>query len=648
LPQERFLEMRNEALAAMALTDLRVAKEWTDTPGTTPAFDLEHQRYARADLNGTVYVRRVGDGAEICRLPVPDPGGNYLVFSPDGRLLAVMHPELARVQVWRLPEKENSEVSKTSGVLPGKEPVKVLDEAWRLWDLSFSPDSRQVAFQHPDDLSIGVFDLASAKRVQRLTPGGGAEFICLAFNPKGRQLALVAQGAAQVRDLQTGKVLRQQPLSALGTFLEWHPDGKTLAVGETTTSSDVISLWDVATGKQIGKLEGMQGAGGLRFAFNHAGTLLADTGWGGVLRLWDPLTSRQLFRTFASGTITPRFSPDDRFLAGTEHENKLRIWEIAAGDEYRTLTANPVTGKRRYFCSAISADGRLLAAAFNGGVGLWDLPSGKNLAFIEGAPGLNFVLLDPSGALLTMGQNGLFRRTIRRDQATGLLQVGAPEKLPVAGVPNMIAQSRDGRVLASAQFQGAVVWHADQPDRLIKLGPHADARNVTVSPDGQWVATGGFGAPGGAKVWEARTGKPVKDLPVGSNCYVVFSPDGKRLLTNAGFLHSPQVRAWQVGTWAEVLFKEPLKGASPAFSPDGKLLVVETGTGVARLLDPKTGKEYARLEDPSQDRTWLFSFSPDSTQLVCATADGHCLHIWDLRAMRRRLAEMDLDWDSPP
>jgi WD40 repeat protein len=171
---------------------------------------------------------------------------------------------------------------------------------------------------------------------------------------------------------------------------------------------------------------------------------------------------------------------------------------------------------------------------------------------------------------------------------------------------------------------------------------------VAVSPDSQWVVTGGFGS-GGAKVWKARTGKLEKDLPVGAFCWVVFSPDGKRLLTEAGGAspQSGQIRAWEAGTWAEVPFNEPLKGGNPAFSPDGKLLVVETGAGVARLLDPKTGREYARLEDPSQDRAAHFSFSPDSTKLVCATGDGHCLHIWDLRAMRRRLAKMELDWDLP-
>src|ERR1700733_2443207 len=102
-------------------------------------------------------------------------------LSPDG-LLAVWHPELGRVQVWKLRGNETSELSQTAGVFAVQKPVKILDEAC-LRDARFSPDSRQVAVQHPD-LSIGVFDLATAKRIQRLAPVGGA---CrLAFNPRDR------------------------------------------------------------------------------------------------------------------------------------------------------------------------------------------------------------------------------------------------------------------------------------------------------------------------------------------------------------------------------------------------------------------------------------------------------------------------------
>jgi eukaryotic-like serine/threonine-protein kinase len=572
-------------------------------------------------------------------LPAPGPGENRLQFGPDGSFLAVLHPRRAQVQVWRLLGKKTPGVSEKPLL-----PVKVLDEPWRAWAICFSPDSLRVAFQQPD-LVVGVFDLTTGKIVRRLAVDGVAQGF--AFSPDGRQLAFATEDMAQVRDWQTDTILWQRRLSGVANWVEWHPNGKILAVGETTTNGDIISLWGVAADKLTAKLEGMQGSG-IRCTFNHAGTLLASTGWAGVLRLWDPVTGRLRFNTFGSGMITPRFSPADLFLAGIEHDNRLRIWEIAAGDEYRTLAADRTTGDRMMYCSAVSADGRLLAAGAHGGAGLWDLQSRSLLAFADDSERVNFARFDPSGSLLTMGQNGLFRRPIRRDPKTDIVELGPPEKLPIPGAANAIAQSADGTVIASAQSSGAVVLHADQPERLIRLGPHEDARYVAVSPNGQWVATGGFGYPGGAKIWNARTaGKPVIDLPIGPNCWPVFSPDGKRLVVASGVGAASTIRMWAVDGWEEVPFPETVQGAWPAMSPDGKLLVVETSAGVAGLLDPSTGRELGRLEDPNQDRANHFAFSPDSTKLVSATSDGHCLHVWDLRAMRRQLAELGLDWHSP-
>jgi WD40 repeat protein len=128
----------------------------------------------------------------------------------------------------------------------------------------------------------------------------------------------------------------------------------------------------------------------------------------------------------------------------------------------------------------------------------------------------------------------------------------------------------------------------------------------------------------------------------------VFSPDGKRLLATAVVATILPVRRWEVGTWVEMPFKEPIEGQNAAFSPVGKLVVLETGFGVARLIDAETGREYARLEDPDQHRATHFAFTPDGTKLVCASGDGDCVHVWDLQAIRRQLAEMGLDWESPP
>ena len=40
--------------------------------------------------------------------------------------------------------------------------------------------------------------------------------------------------------------------------------------------------------------------------------------------------------------------------------------------------------------------------------------------------------------------------------------------------------------------------------------------------------------------------------------------------------------------------------------------------------------------------------SPDGSRLVSYTSDGPAVHVWDLRLIRHRLAEMRLDWDAPP
>jgi len=95
------LKLRNEAIACMALVDLRLDKTWPGyPPGSTTtgiAFDPEMQRYARIDEDGHVTVRRLADNRELTRIPdcgAPpksrrDPDWRmFLVFSPDGKYLA--------------------------------------------------------------------------------------------------------------------------------------------------------------------------------------------------------------------------------------------------------------------------------------------------------------------------------------------------------------------------------------------------------------------------------------------------------------------------------------------------------------------------------------------------------------------------------
>jgi WD40 repeat protein len=157
------------------------------------------------------------------------------------------------------------------------------------------------------------------------------------------------------------------------------------------------------------------------------------------------------------------------------------------------------------------------------------------------------------------------------------------------------------------------------------------------------VATGSFtNTQGvGAKVWDATSGRLVKDLRIRHHmCEVGFSPDGKWLMTTGG-----GCRLWAVGSWEA----GPVIGSetSFAFSPDGRVLAV-AGDGPIRLVDPASGREYVRLDAPEQTRLRIQCFTPDGAHLIAVGTESRGLHIWDLRRIRQQLGELGLDWDAPP
>ena len=69
---------------------------------------------------------------------------------------------------------------------------------------------------------------------------------------------------------------------------------------------------------------------------------------------------------------------------------------------------------------------------------------------------------------------------------------------------------------------------------------------------------------------------------------------------------------------------------------------------VFHLVEAETGRTAARLESPDTCAVMCATFSPDGSRLAVLTGEGPAVHVWDLRAIRKRLAGMGLDWDAPP
>jgi serine/threonine protein kinase/WD40 repeat protein len=638
-PPEWFDQVRTEAIAALALPDVEVLQEWEGAPAGTVYvdFDSNLERYARQATDGTVSVRRIRDDVEIARWQERTEGpwlaeASNLLFSPDGRFLCVRHSASGRLTVRRL---------------DGPEPILYYQgsKARGDWGISYSPDSKQLAYLQTDS-RIAVVDLTS-RQVRSLPPTGAEPQNFIQFAPDGRRFALAVnragKGAVEVRDVATGQVRQSLAHPKGNNYPAWHPDGRTLA---SCCDDHLIRLWDVASGRLLRELEGHK-SWGILCAFTPTGDRLVSNDWNGLLRIWEPSSGRQLL-SFAAAWVNPRVSSDGRVAeVHIADDTRIQLLRLHPGLEYRTIS--PAVSRRRdiqYASPTIHPGGRLLAATGpDGAVVVIDLAAGREVATLPApADGECPLLWDPSGNLLTCGTSGCVRWPVRADPAEpSRYRLGPGEQLLWFRRPNQWGSSADGQTIAVPNLnRGAVVVHRGQLARTIRLQPQQDVRHCAVSPDGRWVATGSHGNTDGwgAKVWDAATGELAKEFRLPGRCAVRFSPDGRWLLTTSG-----GCRLWEVGSWKE---GPKVGGRSGCFSPDGRLLAVEASAGAIRLVRPESGRELARLEAPEHTMLWPGCFTPDGTQLIAHGEETRALHVWDLRLIRKGLTRLGLDWDAPP
>src|SRR5262249_18900814 len=204
----------------------------------------------------------------------------------------------------------------------------------------------------------------------------------------------------------------------------------------------------------------------------------------------------------------------------------------------------------------------------------------------------------------------------------------------------------DGQTVAIVHWGQArgTVRNLSHPTDWVELRPHEGIRHTAVSPDGRWVATGPHRA-GWTKVWDARTGRLVRDLR-GEGAWIGFSPDGQWLVVG----ELVEYVFWRVGSWESGLRiprGAPVNIGYFAFGRDGTCLAIVPHQYEVRLVDPITGQEFATLTAPEPQEIFALMFSPDGSQLAAGTSTN-MIQLWDLRVLRRQLAALNLDWGLPP
>ncbi len=160
----------------------------------------------------------------------------------------------------------------------------------------------------------------------------------------------------------------------------------------------------------VHEVEGLKGCGSA--TFNHQSSQIAID-WGQTLIVWDIATNRPAWvsERFPNFWARLAYSPDDRWLVGSNRDRTIHIWDT---QDY--ATHHVLSGHRAEVTDlAISGDNRtLITSDIEGHLKFWHLPTGKEMYELQFRNPIHQLALDPLGRhlLVTLGGTD-FQRLLR-------------------------------------------------------------------------------------------------------------------------------------------------------------------------------------------------------------------------------------------
>jgi WD40 repeat protein/tRNA A-37 threonylcarbamoyl transferase component Bud32 len=449
----------------------------------------------------------------------------------------------------------------------------------------------------------------------------------LSFAPDGRVLFADQDGTITA---WTGQE-RQTLLEHTGSDGAFSADGSRYAVAENPgpQQPSPIHVWDVRAGRKDLTLPG-QAAGVSRLAFSADGRRLVSSGNVDVT-VWDLAARKSLLAIQGAGRgDAPALSPDGTLLFTDlgKGNPQLRLCDV----ERRKPDLVLDWGARVYHLKAYSADGRRVAGASMGRVGVWDVRSGAEIASFSPPGTLYALAFSPDGTRLATGGADQVIRLWDAASGKALLTLRGH-----AAAIQHLAFGPEGKRIASVTVRTVRLWDATGSQEARTFPPPAEPltgltlsrdgrRLVTTSGGHKFVGNVGHALPGEIKVRDARTGEELLSIKeyAALGRGVALSPDGSRIAAPAG--SGDMARDWPVKVWdaADGHLLLTLPGhSSPvsalAFSPDGRRLATG-GTGTVKIWDAMSGRElrsYPRMHSyPIESLSW----SPDGARLASATS----------------------------
>jgi WD40 repeat protein len=251
-----------------------------------------------AQLDGSVRVYGMPDGALKASVTLPDMGSQGMTLSPDRSMVAAISGNKA--YVWKTSNGQSVAEMDGQRALNG--------------GLGFSPDSKYLAAPGLDN-TIVVWRMSDQTILGTISCPSVAWSVT--FSPDGALLAASTNGVISLFQLSDGK-LRYQ---VNGYSLAFSADGKTLAVAWGNYDNSHITFYNSADGKP--KNDFVSDGGSL--AFSPDGKLLAVGGSSLILlQTTDGKVVKSMADPAPYGPLV--FSPDGKLLGTTGLDGQVYIW----------------------------------------------------------------------------------------------------------------------------------------------------------------------------------------------------------------------------------------------------------------------------------------------------------------------------------